>query len=406
VIGALHLWVRRGSVTLAIPALIGAGLVVLMSRRGWWWDPGWAYSHASTPVILIAPLLAGLVAFDRSRPGGQVLALLAANSPRERSATAVPPTAGWLAALATCAALAGGVAVALIARSTGALPSGWLLLEVVTALAAAAAVGWATGRLLPNRAAGPVAALGVYLLGSQARSWGLAGLFAPGGATGMLAGVERNPTVSLTLVSLHVVIAAAGAMVGLTALHQSRRRLLVRAAVAAAVLLIAVGASSTLVKGQAPYRFSSAAPVCVGSTPRVCGPASAQRLLTVSAQRLSEESSLLSGSGIPLQQEYRLAIGPTALSDAADAGAGLLTVTPEEFVDGRPSVDDLAATVSRPRMCPQYVAAQPPVVLLEAQQRVQAWVVGTDGAATSQPAPTDVVAAYHRLVTCDRDSVS
>ena len=114
----------------------------------------------------------------------------------------------------------------------------------------------------------------------------------------------------------------------------------------------------------------------------------------------------MSASGIPLQEEYRLAVGPTALRETLRARAGLLTVTPEEFVDGRPSIDDLAATVSRPRMCRQYSDSQPPVTLLDAQLRVQTWVVGTDGVAPSQPAPTDVVAAYHRLMTCDGVSAS
>lgn len=201
----LRLWLRRCSAARAFPALVAIVFVVIQSRSGWQFEWGWGFSQASTATLLLSPLVAGLVAFDRSRRVAPTLQALAATTPRARFVTLALASWAWTL-------LAWGVGMAYVAvrvaHNGGAgWPDPWIFLEAPVVLLAAASFGLAWGSVFRSLSAGPTAAVVVYLCVILTAALGLPGPFTAGQATGSLIGMEQIPEVALSGVGLSLAVA-------------------------------------------------------------------------------------------------------------------------------------------------------------------------------------------------------
>lgn len=386
----LVIWWRRGSATLALPAMLAIELVVLFSRSGWDHEWDWALSQAAGATVLLAPLVAGLVAHDRARRVEPTLAALARTTRRGQRAVGALALTAWASATA---AWAGGSVVAAVLAGRGgaaATPDPWVFVEAPVLLLLATAVGLAVGTHLRSPLAGPAAAallfLGRLVLGSL--SLGLDGSLAAGGATGSLVSEERNPTHALALIALHAALALLALAVAISA-----ERLLIAAAgvvaVGAAVALTVVSAHG------APYRWATGPEVCARGTVTVCGTDEAGYLLDASSTSLGDAVTRLAPSGLDLQTAYVLPHGGRVPADQ-----GVLRASTDGIRDGRLPTSDVALTLAMPRLCRALFGDQPPQDLLADQRLVAEWLTAALHAPRVGPAPADVRAAFARLRGC------
>lgn len=393
------MWLRRGTSTLAFPAFVVVGVVVALSRRGWEYEWNWAFSSASSGVLIIAPLLAGIVAFDRSRRVFPTLEMLANTALRGRWGDIALVLAAWIVGVAAWASTMGYAAVRTSAHHPGGTPDLWILIEVPAVMALACAVGLLVGSVMSGLMAGPVAAGVVYLARFFGDSLGVEGFMAAGGATGPLAALERDPTVGLVLVTLHLILAAlAMGVAQRTTIACSPMVHRVSIGVAAVLAAAAMATAHINLAGREPYRWTTAASVCVGGPAgiEVCGPVTARATLRVAANGLSVAVTQLDTSRMDLQRHYVLPSG-----EPVHPSWGVLRATPDEFVDGRLGLGDIASTLSMPRLCKALFGDRPPEALLNDQSEVQSWVTNSlhsqDPAAPSQT----TIEAYRHLRDCE-----
>lgn len=379
------------------PALVVIVVVILLSRRGWQYEWGWGLSQASSATVLLGPLLAGLVAFDRSRRAAPTVADLAATT--ARSGFGALTLASWTWAVAAWA-FGMGVAGVVVARHGAAgWPDPWILVQPPAALFAAACVGLAWGATFRSIAAAPIVTVVVFLgvvLGDYA---GLTGLLAAGRATGSLIGMQQIPGVAATGVAVNLLMACLALA---WAVHriQPARRDLQGLVVIGGVVVLAAAMVLARAGGGNTYRAVEQEQICVGERVVVCGPQAARPVLKVAQSGLAGAVRDLSSSGVAWRSRYVWARGGAVLSIPEDTG--LLRVSTENMSGGRMSTGEIAATLAMPRLCQDFFAPNPPDALLAKQALVTTWVA--DQLSRRERvgrAPGAVLDAFGDLATCE-----
>lgn len=394
---ALSLWLRRSTSTMAFPGLVVLVLVVIHSRGGWQYEWDWAFNNASTSAILLTPVAAGLVAFDRARRLAPTLADMAATTPRGLGSLAGLAVASWLWHVAAWALGMGYVAVRVSLNGAVGLPSIWNFLQAPMALLAGVGIGLMWGSLLPNLAAGPLAAISTYLAGLLGNTAvGLPGVLTAGGSTGTLVGLEQVPSMAISAIMLNLVLALVCGLVAAARTLGTRlglRWLSVLAAIALAGCMVNLWSLS---RDTDPYRTADAPIVCLGNDVTVCGRYKATPLLEIAHQSLKSALAALTDSDIDWQTKYLLP------NDARDVppDSGVLRLSPELISDDQMGLDDLAATLATPRMCRAFFADAPDGLLGE-QSRVLQWVARhVRPNHVTGPAPREIQRAYGHLRDC------
>jgi hypothetical protein len=396
----LRLWLRRCSAAYASPVMVLICVWVIHARSGWQYEWDWALSNASTPSLLLAPLLTGLVAHDRARRVGPTVAPLSAAAPRGEAGLLSLAAASWLW---TAAAWAVGLAYAaarVLPNGPEGWPNPWVLVEVPVLLALAAVAGLLVGTVLPNRAAGPVAALGLFALTLLARATPANGLFMAGGSTGTLAGLERTPAVAVAVVVAHLTLAAAALLATRAHTRPLGRRPWVRSVAAAGFAVVAITGVFAVNRSHEPYRPVTTAQKCVNGPVTVCGPSNTRPLLARAARDLGTAVTTLEGAELPWQRQYVLARGEKVREIPPDQS--VLGLSPEEFTNGRLSTHQVASTLSRPRMCDAYFGGPNLDAAMENQGRVYDWITAQLRSSTpAGAAPQDVQDAFRWVATCE-----
>jgi hypothetical protein len=393
---AYLLWTRRCSAALASPAFVAVSLVILLTRRGWQFEWGWGLSQASSATVLLGPLLAGLVAFDRSRRAAPTVANLAASSPR--SGLWALALASWMWAVAAWGLGMAVVAVVVTRNGARGWPDPWILVQPPAALLAAACLGLAWGATFRSIASAPIASVVVFLGIILGDYLGLTGLLASGRATGSLIGMQQVPAVAAAGIALNLMLA----LVALAwALHriQPDRMDLKRLVMLGGAVTVAAAVGLARVGGGDTYRAVAEEQVCIGDGVVVCGPESARPVLAVAQSSLLSAVRQLGGSGVAWRSRYVWARGSDVFSIAADSG--LLRVGTENISDGRMSPGEIASTLAMPRLCQDFFDPNPPDALLGKQGLVTAWVTEqlSQGSRAGR-APRQVLDAFDDLANC------
>ncbi|MCE1179208.1 MAG: hypothetical protein LWW86_09320 [Micrococcales bacterium] len=371
-------------------------LALLLLRKGWNHEWGWALDQAAGTSSLLSPVTAGLIAHDRARAAEPSLASLAQTTPRGR-----PGLIGVLlgSLVWSMIALVLVAAVALVAAWRGGAvwpPTNWIALaEAIALLFAGAGVGFAIGAWTRNRAAGPLAFATMFVLQMFGGSLGVPEAFRAGGSVGTLLGLERTVSVSSSLIALHLCVGllmlacgdAAGAR-GITPLWRH-----VGVWTSAALLLLSGAVAHRQSQLHDPLR-ATPADTCVPGPVTVCGPRAARPLLAQAGKDLAAAQARL-GKDLDWVTDYEL-----NRSNRPERAGGVLTLNPELMRDGHLSVDDIAATLTTPRPCAGYFAAAPPVDLMAAQSRVMEWVQQGLAGSTPTHATSDIKSAYASLTGC------
>lgn len=367
-IGTLALWTRRSSGPLVAPAMLAIALVAVLSRTGWQFELDRALSWASASTILLGPVLAGVVAFDVVRRVPPGLATVQRTARRGWSVPVSILVVNWAYAVLAWAAVTAFVVIRSLDAGAVGPPSPWPFIEAPVALLAAAAVGALVGSAVPNVAAGPLAAVGTYLVPLLVMPFGLSGLLSAGGTTASTFGLAPDPAVAggIVLANLAIVLTAA------TLLRRRTRPRLgapITAAVALVLLITALGTLRFLDPQTSYFRPVDVAHSCHGAEVEVCGPATATPLLKIAAGDLAAARTVLTEHGIELPHRYEM-----QWEDAEASNAGVVLVTPETVRAGHLDPWDVAASVATPSACPEYVAEIPPDELLDGQGELGYWV--------------------------------
>lgn len=390
------LWLRRSAALSVALFGLAASIALLFSRGGWSYEWGWALEQAAGPTYLLCPLLAGAVAFERSRHVAPTIDLFARSA--LRPARWAMPLAFTIAMIAA-PVLTVAVAAVVVSRNSPGPPTNlWILLEVPAALLGAAALGVLAGRGLRPNVAGPVAAAGCFALGLLSKTFGVPSLFRAGGATGSLIGLEPIPMIVIGSILCHL------SVVMITVVRErwvptgTDQRWSSWPNVLAGSLVVLIGAFGLVLGGGNTYRTSSEPEVCVGNHPTVCGPASGRAVIAIGQASLSDALNDLESSGVLWRDRYVLARDSDFGTLQQDAGR--LRISPDGIQNGRADQWEIAATLATPRMCQAYFGSTAGT-LLDRQSEVIDWIVAELARPAAGTAPTSVKAAYEELSTCD-----
>lgn len=396
----LRIWLRRSLVVWTAPVYLGVMLFAQYSSDSWQYEWIWGMRAPMRTVALLTPILAGATAFDVAGRWQPVMSAMGGSLRRGRSGLLVILWAHVLAAAACVALVSASAAIRLSLNSAIGRPDPWLPLELLATLAAAAAIGLATGTLASPVVAAPVAALLVLGVGTVGGPFGLMNTFAPLGASSSLLGLERDPGAAGFAVALDGAIIALALVV---ALRRSSSRLLWRVeSVAAAAVLIGLVA----VPGAAlphEYRPVGERQTCAADGDvKVCGPAAALPHLRDLASGLREATATLESSTLPLPQAFLLAT-PGQPPDPSEHRT--LVWATSDRVRGPGRRQALAEALSVPRDCPQLTYPGPETTaLLDSADRVRSWMTGALATRVAQSAPEQVRKDYQLLRSCGSGS--
>lgn len=392
------LWLRRSSVAMVAPVLVVIVVLTSGARTGWEYEWGWMLSWAASSTIIVCPIVAGLVAHDRACRQYPTLTAAERSSVRGAWSSLATPLASTI--IAMLAWLVGALILAIQAwrhGATGQLPLN-VFIEVVVVVLAAAMIGGAVGALMPNRAAGPVAAIGIYGLFIVGHRIGIGEPFAAGGAMDTLAGWRTNPAWLIEFLLIHVafVIAAGIVVVARTSIQP---RIWITGLVSACALLV----GTTVAAANAPFHnlfvVSDFEVACVGESPEVCGPSGQRRVMEIGQAALAVAYQKLEGSGLPLRETY---VDTHAFkSKPIPEEVGDLEIDASEFKDGKASPETPIANIVTPTLCEAYFDELPPEDLFDAQDTVGEWLEQALSSNTTSRAPQHVIDAYDKLLNCE-----
>ncbi|MGO4256725.1 hypothetical protein [Marmoricola sp. RAF53] len=395
----VSLWLRRSLAACAFPGMVALALIVTFSRNGWQYEWDWSFDIVGSCTMLLAPFVAGIVAHDRANRIGPFVSAVEIGSVRAAAAALVLPVAAIVLACGAWLLVLLAATVRVLFHHPVGTPSLVSPIQVFVVLVAAALIGAAIGCTLANRAAGPVAAVLVYLAGSFGYLFEVDGLFLGGRSTGTMVGLEHDPRWTAGLLAAHGGLGLAAAAV--VYLRARGRSVLVATVPALVVALAALVAFATLSAGASPLRTVSGSPqTCLGSAPRVCGPPEASHLLAVAQHGLAREYGRLSASGLDLRDRYAMPRGLPSHRFPADTG--ILNLQPEQFEGGRYDLDSAVLTLASPTYCRDLAGeALPPRDLIDAQALVTRWLSATlHSKETVRPVTPEVRTAYDTLRDC------
>lgn len=401
----MQLWLRGSSGLVALPALIVVVLTVVLGRSGWHVEWDWAMGWTSASTIVLAPIVAGLTAFDvnrRVRPTFLALSATTLRGPRTLLTVALTM---WLYGTAAWGVAAGYGAVRAALAGAGGTPSLWIFVEAPIALLTAALFGAMVAVLVPNIGAGPLAAVAAYMLPIVLMPFNLQGLLAAGGATGSLLGIEPNPPVVIATLTTNLTLGLLCIGVALVrTLPRDRLRRAGVGAMAAALVVSAVTLASfdPLMNTYRPREVTTA---CVGQAPEVCGPQEGAVHLRIAHRDLARAHAALesAGLGLDLRSRYELATSTTR----PDPGVGLVFVDATQIAAGAISAWDAALAVATPTACDEYYADLPTEDLLDLQRDLAQAILPTlEGTGPVTIGADDARTAYAALAACDASAAA
>lgn len=399
----LRLWLRRSSGLVALPALVVVTFAVVLSRSGWHLEWDWALSWTSSSTIVLAPLVAGLTAFEVDRRTRPTLLTLSATARRGSWTVLTVAAAMWVFATTAWATGTAYGAVRAAIAGAGGLPSPWVLVQAPAALLAATLFGAMVGVLVRNVGAGPLAAVTAYLLPIVAVPFGISGLLAAGGATGSLLGVEPDPAVATAVLATNL---SFGLVCAGVVLVRTLPRDRVRQAGTAVAAVALVGSAVTLASLDpmiSSYRPRAAEPLCVGEAPKVCGPVEGAAVLRTVQDDLARVRGVVSQHGLELPARYDLAVAGMEPTPEA----GLVGVDATQMAAGRVATWDLAVAVATPAACPAYFGDLPPEDLLEVQRQLaEAIEPALDGSGPVAMPDEQLRSAHAALRACDAEAAA
>lgn len=387
----LVVWFRRSTAVLLAPVILGALIFESFSTDGWQYEWLWGLRNVVGIVPLVAPLVAGGVAFDVSQRWGPTITDLGPSTPRWKLASVAPVVTGVLWAF-LCVMLAWAVAaVRLQSNDAIGAPDLWLPLETLAALLAAGMVGFALGRRIQSVAAAPIAAVVVFAASALAAPFGLNNLFSPLGLSSSAVGLTRDSNAALLHIGMNLAVAALCCVFGLRGVRRTRAWSASLAALTAALAVIAIVPAT-----EFDFRPLPGPEVCVrqGSV-TACGPQSARPLVSELGQALQQAMGAVGGLQLP--REYLL-IAPGAPLPS-DRQRTVVMASPAGL-RGDERARTLAEILSFPSLCLVFfeggVDLEP---LLNRQEAVRGWIERAlrSGGLT---APAEIQAAYADLQAC------
>ena len=343
-------------------------------------------------IFLVAPFVAAASAFDTASMQPTVMEILDGTRRRDRS-TLIPAAAvvlwSYFAYVLVWIAIVCG-----IISAGGITPADlWTPGEVGAALLGAAAVGSLIGTLVSGVGAPVFAAAAVLVAATISRGWG-GNLFEVPSTYGTMIGIERTPSRALLLILAHLGLALSAFIVARALRSQSR------VAVVASILIGAMSLSPQALWNYDAdeYRPVSVAMMCLGRDPAVCGPPRSQAVLRLYQRDLRDAQLRLSGTGLSFPGTFVVARGQRV--GELDASQSLLSVTPEDFADGRLPSQVLASILARPRVCAALFEADQAGPYLNLIDGVQVWLTQELAGGTADAAPARIRAAYDKLASC------
>lgn len=401
----MRLWLRRSSGLVALPALIVVALTVVLGRSGWHVEWDWAMSWTSATTIVLAPMVAGLTAFDVNRRVRPTFLALSATTRRGHRTILTVALTMWLYGTAAWGVATGYGAVRTALAGAGGTPSLWIFVEAPTALLTAALFGAMVAVLVPNIGAGPLAAIAAYMLPIVLMPFNLQGLLAAGGATASGLGIEPNPPVVIATLTTNLTLGLLCIGVALVrTLPRDRLRLAGVGAMAAALVVSAVTLAS-FDPLMNTYRPRAITTMCVGQAPEVCGPQEGAVHLRIAHRDLARAHAALetAGLGLDLRSRYELATSTTR----PDPGVGLVYVDATQIAGGAMSVWDVAVAVATPTACDEYYADLPPEDLLDLQGGLAKAILPViRGTGTAGLPAEDIRTTYAALAACDASAAA
>jgi hypothetical protein len=392
----LVIWLRRGIGRPLAVALLAFVLTSLLSQPDWPVELDWGIRLTAASLVVVSPCVAAAAAFDTSRRLMPTLAMLSRGSVRHPFSVALPALAvvAWSVAVYV---VVWAVAAAFVVRRGGVgITDWWVFPEIVAPLFGAGMVGLVVGLTLASRWAAVAAAVAVMTASVAAVPWGR-GAFEALTTYGTLTGLER-PSARAAAVVVGVVVVALGCLVAARELNRpSRARRLVLAA-CATVVGVAALAPAAWPWRQDVYVFTTEPYGCVGRAPAVCGPQSRLPLLRPVQASLADAYRALDGT------EF---VGPRAFSvERVDhyshlAGAAPLDFDPAFLRGDRYDTVAVAGLLLRPHQCRALFDASGAGPILEAQSRVQPWLVAVlRGGIPARPVPAEVSADFDIIQQC------
>jgi hypothetical protein len=382
------IWARRGLGFFVGALLVGFVVSTALSGHPWLLEFDWAVRYSAAYVYVLAPLVAGAVAYDVGRRASAGRGVMATISP-------VAAVLGWVVS----GVVAGWGMFLVITQTAGGLAPGdpWVFVESIASLTAAGCVGMVLAVMVDGVLAVAVSA-GAVLTAATLSSGHGANLFQVATSSGTMVGLERTPERAAATIACHLVVIAVACtcVTAVQRAHVISPRWGVVAAVAVAVPVAAVTAWPY---PDSEYRPSTERQTCVRSVVQVCGPQSARSLLAVAAGDLNAATEKLRGSRLPLPQHYVVVRGAAVATLGAEKT--LLELDSSQLVDGHLSPSAVASAVSTPRMCRGFFSDREAQALLEHVRVVSAWVRGAlarTGPASIAPDP--VSRAYAALTQC------
>lgn len=373
-IGAVALWLRRGTPARAFPVLVAMELALLFTRGGWGHEWDWAFSYASLGLSVIGPLVAGLIAHDRARRAEPSIALLARTASRGRAGLVAIGAAGGLCALGVWLVgivVAGAIAVG----DASGVPNPWVFVESLALTAVFATAGLAAGSLTRSVLVGPLTAVVLFGVGvvSSSSNAGLTGLLRVGGSTGSVTSIQRTPASAIAVIAAHLCLAALFLVIAVCRPPWSSSHGPVRviatslAGVAVCAGLVGMNRVSAQVD---PYGWIGGPDHCSTGIVTVCGSV-ANRYVTRAAQTsLSEDVDRLHGSGIDWQRNYLIPHGHRFPADV-----GYLELNPADVHNGTLPLPIVASGLANPRLC-EHVSRRScrgPRLLVEVRLSRSSW---------------------------------
>jgi hypothetical protein len=392
---ALWLWMRRGVGLTLLPTIVAFLGVSSLGNRAWSLDADWGLRYTAGAIILFAPLVAAVVAYDTARKLAPGLAVVGRGSVRGQRAGLLPMFAAvaW-AVIAT--SLSWLVIIAVVARSGGVPPSDpWVWAEMASVYLAAGAIGALVGSRVPTVVAVALSAGAVFVLASLLGSQGIKALQVAM-STGTMIGLERTPARAALAISVNLAVAlcAAAATVLLARPRQPRPWMIAAAAVPAA---LAVAVHLAFPFQDSEYRPTRAPLACWGSAPALCGPSNAAPLLIAAQRDLAAARDSLEASGLPLPSTFS-AVRPDRYTTIGTAAP--LTYDPSALVDGHLSREAVAQALAMPRLCSALFSEASAPEYLALVSTSATWIDASLKAGSRAAAPPQVADAYDRLANC------
>lgn len=395
---------RLTSIWFVVPVLVAIDVMVAADRGlPWRGELAWAVDSMAPAILLMAPFLAGVGAWQ---------AVQDRRTDRDGLLRACPfgarhwwlriTTAALVGVALHAAVLLGITLISLRTAQIGGWPVGAASVQLA-AIPAFVALGAAVGAVVDHALAAVMAALLALGLGYADLLTRLPLGFLGDGTTGTLFGYGQSGLgVAGRLIWCTGVTIGVG-LVGARGFARSRRWV---PAVAAAVALLITGACVTAARPNIWNLRPGAqtATRCQGDQPRTCVVPAYGSLLPRTARVVTRTASLLASAGAQSAPTTYVGWWPTAPTTAATVSV----VRPGTAAE--PAAADLiAADVVAPRSCPQWRTGQDLEAATAAQRLILAWLADQDPelgpAAGAESSDGDVVALGRLPAAAQRDWV-